>query len=46
LQSTKRSLRAVKRTANTLNSRPQSLLFGSPDTQPGPGEPGFAPPKK
>lgn len=42
----KSSLRAVKRTANTLSSRPQSLLFGSPDTAPGPGEPGFTPPQK
>ncbi|HEU4850591.1 MAG TPA: MlaD family protein [Telluria sp.] len=42
----KSSLRAVKRTANTLSNRPQSLLFGSPDTQPGPGEPGFTPPNK
>lgn len=40
------SLRAVKRTANTINDRPQSLLFGSPDTPPGPGEPGFTPPQK
>lgn len=42
----KSSLRAVKRTANTINDRPQSLLFGSPDTPPGPGEPGFTPPQK
>ncbi|HEY1043406.1 MAG TPA: MlaD family protein [Telluria sp.] len=42
----KTSLRAVKRTANTINDRPQSLLFGSPDTPPGPGEPGFTPPQK
>ena len=42
----KSSLRAVKRTVNTINDRPQSLLFGSPDTPPGPGEPGFTPPQK
>jgi phospholipid/cholesterol/gamma-HCH transport system substrate-binding protein len=42
----KSSLRAVKRTANSLSERPQSLLFGVPGAQPGPGEPGFAPPTK
>ncbi|TFW22580.1 MCE family protein [Massilia arenosa] len=40
----KTSLRAVKRTVNTISDRPQSLLFGSPSAPPGPGEPGFAPP--
>lgn len=40
------SLRAVKRTMNTLSERPQSLLFGSPDATPGPGEAGFVPPTK
>ncbi|MES2295594.1 MAG: MlaD family protein [Pseudomonadota bacterium] len=40
------SLRAVKRTMNSLNERPQSLLFGAPKPTPGPGEPGFAPPSK
>lgn len=42
----KTSLRAVKRTATSLSDRPQSLLFGAPSAQPGPGEPGFAPPTK
>lgn len=42
----KTSLRAIKRTANSLSDRPQGLLFGAPDAQPGPGEPGFAPPTK
>jgi phospholipid/cholesterol/gamma-HCH transport system substrate-binding protein len=42
----KSSLRAVKRTATALSDRPQSLLFGSPDSRPGPGEPGFVPPTK
>ncbi len=42
----KTSLRAVKRTMNNLNERPQSLLFGAPGTRPGPGEPGFTPPSK
>ena len=40
------SLRAVRRTANTLSDRPQSILFGTPDGTPGPGEPGFAAPTK
>jgi phospholipid/cholesterol/gamma-HCH transport system substrate-binding protein len=42
----KASLRAVKRTANSLSDRPQSILFGAPDAEPGPGEPGFVPPTK
>ena len=29
---------------NTLNDRPQSILFGAPDGTPGPGEAGFTPP--
>jgi len=40
------ALRAVKRTANSLSDRPQGILFGAPSAQPGPGEPGFAPPTK
>jgi phospholipid/cholesterol/gamma-HCH transport system substrate-binding protein len=40
------SLRAVKRTANSLSDRPQSILFGGPNAQPGPGEPGFTAPTK
>ncbi len=40
------SLRAVKRTMNTLNERPQSLIFGGATTPPGPGEPGFVAPSK
>jgi phospholipid/cholesterol/gamma-HCH transport system substrate-binding protein len=42
----KSSLRAVKRTATSFSDRPQSILFGSPNNQPGPGEPGFVPPTK
>jgi phospholipid/cholesterol/gamma-HCH transport system substrate-binding protein len=42
----KLSLRAVKRTANSLNDRPQSILFGAPNATPGPGEPGFVAPNK
>ena len=40
------SLRAVKRTVNTLTERPQSLLFGGPPAVPGPGEAGFVAPTK
>ncbi len=42
----KTSLRAVKRTANSLGDRPQSILFGAPNGTPGPGEPGFTAPTK
>jgi phospholipid/cholesterol/gamma-HCH transport system substrate-binding protein len=42
----KSSLRTVKRTVNTIGDRPQSLLFGSQQVPPGPGEPGFTPPGK
>lgn len=40
------TLRAVKRTADSFSDRPQSILFGGPKAQPGPGEPGFAAPTK
>ncbi len=40
------SIRALNRTLNTLNERPQSVLFGAPPTAPGPGEPGFAAPSR
>ncbi len=43
---TRSSMRSVKRAMNTLNERPQSLLFGGPGTPPGPGEAGFAAPTK
>ncbi|HEU4373081.1 MAG TPA: MCE family protein, partial [Telluria sp.] len=42
----KTSLRAVKRTANSLSDRPQGLLFGAGKVAPGPGEPGFVAPTK
>lgn len=42
----KTSLRAVRRTVTGLGDRPQSILFGAPSAQPGPGEPGFVPPTK
>lgn len=41
---TRSSMRAIRRAVNTLDERPQSLLFGTADTPPGPGEPGFTPP--
>ncbi|MGH8809666.1 MAG: MlaD family protein [Noviherbaspirillum sp.] len=40
------SLRALNRTLDGLNERPQSVLFGSPVAAPGPGEAGFAAPSK
>lgn len=40
------ALRSVRRTADSISDRPQSILFGAPDAQPGPGEPGFVAPTK
>jgi len=40
------ALRSVRRTADSLSDRPQSILFGAPDARPGPGEPGFVAPTK
>ncbi len=40
------SIRAFNRTLESLSENPQSVLFGSPETSPGPGEPGFAVPSK
>jgi phospholipid/cholesterol/gamma-HCH transport system substrate-binding protein len=40
------SMRALNRTLNTVNERPQSILFGSPAAAPGPGEPGFVAPTR
>lgn len=40
------ALRSVRRTADSLSDRPQSILFGAPDAPPGPGEPGFVAPTK
>lgn len=42
----KTSLRAVRRTVTGLGDRPQSILFGAPKPQPGPGEAGFVPPTR
>jgi len=39
------TIRALNRTLDKLNDRPQSLLFGSPQNAPGPGEPGFSAPQ-
>jgi phospholipid/cholesterol/gamma-HCH transport system substrate-binding protein len=39
------SVRALTRTLNQLGDRPQSVLFGAAEPAPGPGEPGFVPPK-
>lgn len=43
---TKASMRALRKTMNKINDRPQSLIFGAPGTPPGPGEEGFAAPAK
>lgn len=40
------SLRALDRTLDRLNERPQSFLFGSKETTPGPGESGFKAPQR
>lgn len=39
------SVRSINRVAETLNARPQSLLFGNSAIAPGPGEAGFIAPK-
>ncbi|MES2933748.1 MAG: MlaD family protein [Pseudomonadota bacterium] len=38
------SMRALNRTLDGLNERPQSILFGAPGMTPGPGEAGFKSP--
>ena len=40
------SMRTINSAAETLNERPQSLLFGSAPAAPGPGEAGFIAPDK
>lgn len=40
----RRSVRSINRVAETINERPQSLLFGTPAMVPGPGEAGFVMP--
>ncbi len=39
------STRTLNQLLHTLETQPQSLVFGKPPAQPGPGEPGFAPPR-
>ncbi|MBC7405063.1 MAG: MCE family protein [Cytophaga sp.] len=39
------SIRSINRAAETLNERPQSILFGNTAISPGPGEAGFVAPK-
>lgn len=39
-----RTIRRLDRLVDSLNDNPQVLLFGSGSIDPGPGEPGFAPP--
>ncbi|NVM80032.1 phospholipid/cholesterol/gamma-HCH transport system substrate-binding protein [Duganella sp. SG902] len=43
---TRASMRALRKTMNKINDRPQSLIFGAPGTPPGPGEEGFTAPAK
>ena len=43
---TRSSMRALRKTMNKINDRPQSLIFGAPATPPGPGEEGFTAPAK
>jgi phospholipid/cholesterol/gamma-HCH transport system substrate-binding protein len=40
------SMRALKSTMDSINDRPQSILFGAPGAPPGPGEIGFDAPQK
>ncbi len=39
------STRTLNQLLHMLETQPQSLVFGKPPAQPGPGEPGFAPPR-
>lgn len=43
-EDTSRAVRQLSRTVNGINDNPQSLIFGSGEMRPGPGEPGFTPP--
>lgn len=42
LGETRTSMRALNRTLETFNQRPQSILFGASPVPPGPGETGFS----
>jgi phospholipid/cholesterol/gamma-HCH transport system substrate-binding protein len=44
-QEARTSVRSINRFAETLNERPQSLIFGNKVAAPGPGEAGFVAPK-
>lgn len=41
-EETQRAMRQLRRTVNNINDNPQSLIFGTGDINPGPGEPGFS----
>ncbi len=43
-EDTSRAVRQLGRAVTGINDNPQSLIFGSGPSQPGPGEPGFTPP--
>ena len=43
-EETSRAVRQLGRAVTGINDNPQSLIFGSGPTQPGPGEAGFTPP--
>ncbi|MDB5947457.1 MAG: transporter periplasmic component-like protein [Ramlibacter sp.] len=43
-EDTSRAARQLSRTVTGINDNPQSLIFGSGPTPPGPGEAGFSPP--
>lgn len=40
------TMRSLNRTVDTIREHPQSLLFGSNRSEPGPGEAGFTPPSQ
>jgi len=44
-EDTSRAARQLSRTVNGINDNPQALIFGAGAAQPGPGEPGFTPPR-
>lgn len=45
-EDTARAARRVDRAASRLEDNPQQLIFGAGTVAPGPGEPGFTPPRK
>ena len=44
-EETSRAARQLSRAATGINDNPQSLIWGTGRAQPGPGEPGFTPPR-